>query len=212
MVIKYNRTSTNSQEGNRFQEDQTKYDLVLFDKGVSGSVEFRNRPKGQHLLNLVQEGKVTKVVFEDLSRSGRNTVDVITTLRFLDENEVNVEVRNIGLQSRPNGKKNPIWNMITSVMSSIYELERENILERTSMGRKVFVNNGGKLGRPNGSNENDREFLRKEKSQLILKYLRKEKYSMREIVKLTNSSLQTVSKVKKVGQRVGEIPDNPTEG
>ena len=61
-------------------------------------------------------------------------------------------------------------------------------------------------------NENDREFLRKEKSQLILKYLRKEKYSMREIVKLTNSSLQTVSKVKKVGQRVGEIPDNPTEG
>jgi DNA invertase Pin-like site-specific DNA recombinase len=80
------------------------------------------------------------------------------------------------------------------------------------MGRKVFVNNGGKLGRPNGSNENDREFLRKEKSQLILKYLRKEKYSMREIVKLTNSSLQTVSKVKKVGQRVGEIPDNPTEG
>lgn len=212
MVIKYNRTSTNSQEGHRFQEDQTKYDLVLFDKGVSGSVEFRNRPKGQHLLNLVQEGKVTKVVFEDLSRSGRNTVDVITTLRFLDENEVNVEVRNIGLQSRPNGKKNPIWNMITSVMSSIYELERENILERTSMGRKVFVNNGGKLGRPNGSNENDREFLRKEKSQLILKYLRKEKYSMREIVKLTNSSLQTVSKVKKVGQRVGEIPDNPTEG
>lgn len=212
MVIKYNRTSTNSQEGNRFQEDQTKYDLVLFDKGVSGSVEFRNRPKGQHLLNLVQEGKVTKVVFEDLSRSGRNTVDVITTLRFLDENEVNVEVRNIGLQSRPNGKKNPIWNMITSVMSSIYELERENILERTSMGRKVFVNNGGKLGRPNGSNENDREFLRKEKSQLILKYLRKEKYSLREIVKLTNSSLQTVSKVKKVGQRVGEIPDNPTEG
>ena len=212
MVIKYNRTSTNSQEGNRFQEDQTKYDLVLFDKGVSGSVEFRNRPKGQHLLNLVEEGKVTKVVFEDLSRSGRNTVDVITTLRFLDENEVNVEVRNIGLQSRPNGKKNPIWNMITSVMSSIYELERENILERTSMGRKVFVNNGGKLGRPNGSNENDREFLRKEKSQLILKYLRKEKYSLREIVKLTNSSLQTVSKVKKVGQRVGEIPDNPTEG
>ena len=212
MVIKYNRTSTNSQEGNRFQEDPTKYDLVLFDKGVSGSVEFRSRPKGQYLLNLVQEGKVTKVVFEDLSRSGRNTVDVITTLRFLDENEVNVEVRNIGLQSRPNGKKNPIWNMITSVMSSIYELERENILERTSMGRKVFVNNGGKLGRPNGSNENDREFLRKEKSQLILKYLRKEKYSMREIVKLTNSSLQTVSKVKKVGQRVGEIPDNPTEG
>lgn len=208
MIVKYNRTSTNSQEGHRFQDDTTNYDLVLFDKGVSGSVEFRKRPYGQKLLELVNNGKVTKVVFEDLSRSGRNTVDVITTLKYLDDNQVNVEVRNIGLQSRPNGKKNPIWNMITSVMSSIYELERENILERTSTGRKIYVKNGGKLGRPHGSNENDKEFLKKEKSQLILKYLKKEKYSMREIVKLTKSSLQTVSKVKKVGQRVGEISDN----
>jgi len=211
MRIKYNRTSTNSQDGNRFQLDPNKYDLVLFDKGVSGSVEFRNRPKGQQLLDLVKEGKVTKVVFEDLSRSGRNTVDVITTLRFLDEHEVNVEVRNIGLQSRPNGTKNPIWNMITSVMSSIYELERENILERTTLGRKIYVNNGGKLGRPSGSNENDKKFIEKEKSQQILKYLKKDKYSMREIVKLTNSSLQTVSKVKKVGRRVGEILDSSIE-
>jgi len=211
MRIKYNRTSTNSQDGNRFQLDPNKYDLVLFDKGVSGSVEFRKRPKGQQLLDLVKEGKVTKVVFEDLSRSGRNTVDVITTLRFLDEHEVNVEVRNIGLQSRPNGTKNPIWNMITSVMSSIYELERENILERTTLGRKIYVNNGGKLGRPSGSNENDKKFIEKEKSQQILKYLKKDKYSMREIVKLTNSSLQTVSKVKKVGRRVGEILDSSIE-
>lgn len=208
MVIKYNRTSTNSQEGNRFQDDPNTYDLVLFDKGVSGSVEFRKRPNGERLLKLVEEGKVDRVVFEDLSRSGRNTVDVITTLKFLDDNMVNVEVRNIGLQSRPNGRKNPIWNMITSVMSSIYELERENILERTSIGRKIYVKNGGKLGRPVGSNENEREFLRKEKSQLILKYLRKGKYSMREIVKLTESSLQTVSKVKKVGLKYGEVPDN----
>lgn len=211
MRIKYNRTSTNSQDGNRFQLDPNTYDLVLFDKGVSGSVEFRNRPKGQQLLDLVKEGKVTKVVFEDLSRSGRNTVDVITTLRFLDVHEVNVEVRNIGLQSRPNGTKNPIWNMITSVMSSIYELERENILERTTLGRKIYVNNGGKLGRPSGSNENDKKFIEKEKSQQILKYLKKDKYSMREIVKLTNSSLQTVSKVKKVGRRVGEILDSSIE-
>ena len=41
---------------------------------------------------------------------------------------VNVVVESMGnLQSIVNGKKNPIWNLITSVMSSLYELERENI-------------------------------------------------------------------------------------
>jgi DNA invertase Pin-like site-specific DNA recombinase len=152
---------------------------------------------------------VEEVVVEELSRLGRNTVDVLTTLNWLEEKSVNVVVRGMGnLQSHIDGKKNPIWNMITSVMSSIYELERENILERTSIGRKIYVKNGGKLGRPVGSNENEKEFLRKEKSQLILKYLRKGKYSMREIVKLTESSLQTVSKVKKAGLKYGEISDN----
>ena len=37
MIVKYNRTSTIQQDGNRFELDKGNYDLVLFDKGVSGS-------------------------------------------------------------------------------------------------------------------------------------------------------------------------------
>ena len=61
------------------------------------------------------------------------------------------------------------------------------------------------MGRPTGSNENEREFLKKEKSQSILKYLKKGKYSMREVVVLTKSSLQTISKVKKIGLKYGDL-------
>ena len=50
-------------------------------------------------------------------------------------------------------------------MSSLYELERENILERTEMGRKMYVMNGGKLGRKVGTTENRSDFLKKEKTQ-----------------------------------------------
>ena len=60
-----------------------------------------------------------------------------------------------------------IWNLITSVMSSLYELERENILERTEMGRKMYVMNGGKLGRKIGTKENRSDFLKKEKMNEI---------------------------------------------
>ena len=202
MRVKYNRTSTIQQDGNRFELDDNPYDLVLFDKGVSGSVPFNERPEGKRLMNLVRSGHVTTVVFEELSRTGRNTVDVLNTLEILEENEVNVVVRNLGIQSRPNGKpKNPVWKMIVSVMSSLYEMEREHIRERTEMGRMVYLMKGGKLGRPKNSTESDHKFLNKPKSQEILKYLNKGKFSQREISKLCRVSPKTVKKVKDISSR-----------
>ena len=108
---------------------------------------------------------------------------------------MNVKVRNIGLESRPNGKKNPVWKMITSVMSSLYEMELENIKERTHYGRMMYVRNGGKLGRPRGSSETEREFLQKETSQEIQKYLEKG-FAIREITKVVGCSPNTVVKVR----------------
>jgi len=139
MKVKYNRTSTINQDGERFKLDKTEYDLTLFDKGVSGMGN---------------------------------------------------------LQSHINGKKNPIWNLITSVMSSLYEMERENILERTEMGRKMYVLNGGKLGRKVGSNENIQSFLNKPKNQQIISLLDKGK-SVRDICGRLDVSTKTVVKVRK---------------
>ena len=197
MKIKYNRTSTIQQEGKRFDLDKTEYDLTIFDKGVSGKIPFSEREGGIKLTTLVHEGKVTEVVVEELSRLGRNTIDTLTTLKFFEDNGVNVVVKSMGnLQSMVNGKKNPIWNLITSVMSSLYELERENILERTEMGRKMYVMNGGKLGRKIGTTENRSDFLNKEKTQKILSLLEKGK-SVRDISGRLGVSTKTVVKVRK---------------
>jgi DNA invertase Pin-like site-specific DNA recombinase len=197
MKIKYNRTSTINQEGERFKLDKDIYDLTLFDKGVSGKVPFNEREKGKELVKLVSDGKVSELVVECLSRLGRNTVNTLTTLKWLEDNGVNVVVRGMGnLQSHIDGKKNPIWNLITSVMSSLYELERENILERTEMGRKMYVINGGKLGRKIGTVENRQEFLQKETNQKIISLLEKGK-SVRDISGRLGVSTSTVVKVRK---------------
>lgn len=201
MKVKYNRVSTLQQSGDRFELDSDTYDLTLLDK-VSGSVPFKDRPKGKEVVSLVEEGKVSKLVVSEFSRLGRNTGDVIRTLEYLEQHEVNVNVLNVGLQSRPNGKKNPIWKMISSVMSSLYEMELENIKERTMMGRAVYVQKGGKLGRPEGSTENERQFLNKEKSQEILKYLKKNR-TIREICKITSASNKTVIKTKRLASKNG---------
>ena len=197
MKIKYNRTSTINQDGERFKMDKDNYDLTLFDKGVSGKVPFKERENGKVLVGLISEGKVSELVVEELSRLGRNTIDTLTTLKWLDDNGVNVVVKGMGnLQSQVNGKKNPIWNLITSVMSSLYELERENILERTEMGRKMYVINGGKLGRRVGTVENRREFLQKETNQKIISLLDKGK-SVRDISGRLGVSTSTIVKVRK---------------
>ena len=43
--------------------------------------------------------------------------------------------------------------MISPPMSSLYEMIPENIKERTMVGSQDYVQNGGVLGRPKGSNE-----------------------------------------------------------
>jgi DNA invertase Pin-like site-specific DNA recombinase len=202
MRVKYNRISSLSQTGNRFSADTEKYDLTLMDK-ISGSVKFFERPKASELKGIIENYHKTTtkepftLVVEEYSRLGRNTSDLIFTLEWMEKMEVNVVVRNLGLQSRPNGKKNPIWKMISSVMSAIYEMESENIRERTMVGRMVYVKNGGVLGRPNNSFEDTKTFLNKPKNKKIVEYLNKG-WSMREIAKQLDTSTKTILKVKKL--------------
>lgn len=203
MRIKYNRLSSISQTGNRYEHDTEKYDLTMLDR-VSGSVLFFERTKGLELKKLVEDGKVSELVVEEFSRLGRNTGDVINTLDWLDKHEVNVYVRNIGLYSRPNGERNPIWKMISSVMSSLYEMELDNIRERTRVGRLMFVQKGGILGRKVGTNESENDFINKPKSLKVLDYLKKE-YTIREICKICDVSIGTTMKVKKIGLKLSMI-------
>lgn len=197
MKVKYNRTSSVGQEGARFDLDTQTYDEVLFDKGVSGKVPFKERPEAKRLVKWVEEGKVKELVVAEISRLGRNTGDCISVLEWLEEYEVNVVIQSNSLQSRPNGVKNPIWKVITSIFSSIYEMELENIKERTTAGRIAYVQNGGKLGKPKGSNESTRQFLTKDKNVEITRLLSKGRtYS--EISSITGASPTTISKVKRL--------------
>jgi DNA invertase Pin-like site-specific DNA recombinase len=204
MRVKLNRVSTSQQTGDRFEMDTEKYDLTLFER-VSGTIPFFERENGKELKKLVDEGKVKELVVEEISRISRSVKDTINVLQWLDDNEVNVYVRNLGLHSRPNGQKNPIWNMISSVMSSLYEMELENIRFRTRVGQLVYIQKGGVMGRKKGTTENDQKFMDKPKNKLILEHLKKDKFTIREISKLCDVSFNTIIKVKKVSQKLNML-------
>lgn len=201
MRVKYNRVSTILQTGNRFEADTEKYDLVLLDK-ISGSVKFKDRPDAKKLIKLIEDGKVSEIISEEFSRLGRNTGDVINTLDYFEKMSVNVRIRNLGIESRPGGKKNPVWKILSATMSSLYEMELDNIKDRTTVGRMVYVQNGGILGRPKGSGQSDFQFINKSKNQKVIDFLKKER-TIREIAKQFDMSTRTVMKVKTTALKMG---------
>jgi DNA invertase Pin-like site-specific DNA recombinase len=203
MRIKYLRVSTLNQTGNRFEVDKENYDLVLFDK-ISGVVPFRERPEAKKLIQIIESGQEVTLIVDEISRLGRTTSDTIQMMDYFDKKEVTVIVKNLGIQSRTNQKKNPIWNLIIATMSSLNQLELESIKERTMAGRQVYVARGGVLGRKTGTTESIRQFIEKPKSKKILEYLEKG-WTLREIAKQVDASTKTVMKVKSTATKLQMI-------
>jgi DNA invertase Pin-like site-specific DNA recombinase len=203
MRIKYLRVSTMQQTGFRFEVDKENYDLVLFDK-ISGTVPFKERPEAKKLIEIIESGQEVTLICDEISRLGRSTSDTINMMDYFDKKEVTVIVKNLGLQSRTNGKKNPIWNLIIATMSSLNQLELESIKERTMAGRQVYVAKGGILGRKTGTTESNRKFIEKPKSIKILDFVKKD-WTLRQIAKQLDVSTKTVHKVKMVAQELEMI-------
>lgn len=195
MRLKYQRTSTNAQLGNRFETDSDAYYKVYFDQGVSGLIPFAERTEARKLIKLVEGGGVTEIVLEELRDLGRNMIDVLKSLSYFEEKDICLYIRSLALRSHVDGKKNELWNLVTGIMSSLYAMELENLRTRTQMGLVAYQLRGGKLGRPSGSFENERAFLAKPKSLEIARFLRMGK-SVRDIAGRLNISTATVQKVR----------------
>jgi DNA invertase Pin-like site-specific DNA recombinase len=197
--IKYQRTSSVQQKGERFStDDASKYSEVIFDQGVSGTKPFRERTGGKKIISLVEQGLLKELVLPELRDLGRTLNDSISVLDFLEKNNVSVVIQSLGnIASLINGKRNPLWTLISSVMSALYAMELENLKLRTEMGRTAYLMRGGRLGRTKGSNETNATFLNKTKTQEVISLLRHSK-STRDICSRLKVSPNLVSKVRKL--------------
>jgi len=189
---RYNRISTINQNIER-QLIKQNPDEVLYNDVVSGSKPFRERDGGERLINDVQDGTVNFVVVSSIDRLGRNLHDIINTLELFKKNNVVVRVDNLGLESIVNGKKNPTFDLIISVMANVAVMERETMLERQREGIAIAKAKGTYKGRVRGSTESKEDVLSKYKP--VVKLLN-ENFSLRKTAKLADVSLGTVQKVK----------------
>lgn len=202
MTIKYNRSSSVSQSGNRFKIDKRKYDKTIHET-ISGRVPFEKRSGGHELMSLIREGVVEKVVFADLSRCGRNLADTRAILdEIVEVHDVRVEILGQNLHSHDeNGNISGVWKITSSILLSIHEMNRDILLQLCSEGRKAYVEAGGKLGRPENSFESESDFIKKKQSRSVLRLLNQGK-SQRDIQARLKCSPKTITKVRRVAKKM----------
>lgn len=198
LVVKYVRVSTSHQKVERQIIDNVGIDRVYEDI-VSGSIPFASRPMGGKLYADILSKRISTVVVHSLDRLGRDTIDILKTIQFMEENGVLISILSLGLNSRQNGKPNPIFKMVSTIVASLAEAEKSNIRERTQEGINAARQRGVVFGRSFGSKETRKDFLDKQSSKDVIKLLNKgNDLTIREIARLANVSPQTVQKVKKV--------------
>jgi DNA invertase Pin-like site-specific DNA recombinase len=192
MKARYNRISTASQNIERQLAKQSPNEKIYNDV-ISGSVAFSDRAKGGELLQAIKAGEISYVSVSSIDRLGRNLQNIINTIALFAEYGVTLRVDNLGIESMINGKKNPTFDLIASVMANVSAMERDTLLERQREGIAIAKAKGIYKGRVRGSVESKEEVLAKYKS--VVKLLN-EKYSLRKTAKLADVSLGTVQKVK----------------
>ena len=178
------------------------YDLVeVFNEHVSGAKKNSDRPilveaieKCKELSEL-KDARVILLVSE-LSRVGRNAFEVLETIKTLVDNGINLYLQKEQMTLLDdNGKPSLFAPIMLATLSTCAQLERENITFRLNSGRKRYIENGGRLGRPRGSVKTTEKKLEEYKEVITLL---KKNYTMRDVAKLSGVSISSVQRVKKL--------------
>ena len=140
--IGYIRVSTKEQNTGRQYEDFTAKGIALdkvFEEKLSG--KNTDRPQLQAMLSYLREGDTLFV--ESFSRLARSTRDLLNIVNTLTEKGVSfVSLKENVDTTTPHGK------FMLTVFAGLYELERDNILERQREGIDLALKEGRSYGRP----------------------------------------------------------------
>lgn len=170
--------------------------IKIFQEHVSGAKANQEREILAECLEYCKIEPPDTLMVTELSRLGRSTVEVLKAVEVLTAARVNVFILDLNLSTLDEDKKeNPVAKMVLTVLALGAEMERKLILGRLNSGRELAKKKGVKMGRPKGSALSDEDLQAKYPE--VVKHLKKEKNSIREISKLTGVSVSTVQRVKK---------------
>ena len=199
-AIIYARVSTAGQDYDRQlaelkqYADRMGYDVVkTFSEKISGAKKVEERQALTELLNYIEVNKVDKVLIYECSRLSRRAVDFLSIIEIFNEKKISLYIHQNGLETLlPNGEINPIATLVLGILAQFNSMERSLIRSRMESGYNNYRNNGGVVGRKVGYRKTN-EQMKEEYAEEIR--LLKKAYSLRNISKITHTSVNTLRKL-----------------
>ena len=163
---------------------------------ISGTKKNEEREGISKLKEAVTKQKPDIVCCWEISRISRTSLGFHQLVSFLTENKTSLYIQNLNLQTLDeSGNENHITSLILSLLAEIAKMETITLKTRVKVALQNLKNKGVILGRPKNSMEPKEKIL--EKYSEVVRYLEKG-LSLREVAKLTNTSLNTTLKVSKL--------------
>ena len=176
--------------------DKNEYQVEkIFTENISGAKKNEERPVLCECLDYCITNKIDTLLISELSRLGRNVDEVLANVRLCKDKHLNIYFQKEALSIfQADGTQNPFLNIFISVLGTCAEMERENIKFRLNSGRKLYIENGGKLGRKVGSVKSAEQ--KKTQYKQVISLLKKGE-SIRNTAKIAGVGVSTVQRIKK---------------
>lgn len=165
---------------------------AVFSEKISGAKKNSERKELSRMVDYVQAHHISKVAVTELSRLGRDTLQVLEVIEQFNKLGISLFIQNYGIETlTANGEVNPMSQFLITILAEIVRMERKTIRERVESGYKNYRANGGKVGRKEGyrKSESDMREQYAEEIRLLRKGI-----SLRNISKITGTSVNTIRK------------------
>jgi len=169
---------------------------AVFAEKLSGAKKNQDRQELMKMVDFVKQHEIDKIMVTELSRLGRDPLQILQTLAILNEHKISLYIQTYNIETlTPEKEINPMSQFLITILAEIARMERRTIENRLSSGYRNFRQKGGIVGR--------REGFRKSHESMKVEYdeeirMLKRGYSYRHIGQITNTNKNTLTKLKKL--------------
>ena len=118
---------------------------------IQESLETDRNKELDRVKKLVEAGKVTKVIVDEVSRIGRRNAAVLEFMLFLEQHQVSLYWHTHSIETlQANGKRSAKAAVVFDLLEEMAGAERQAIVDRTKSGLAAARARGRNGGRPKG--------------------------------------------------------------
>lgn len=167
-----------------------------FAEKVSGVKKNHERVELMNMIEYVNNNQIDTVCVTELSRLGRDPVQILQTIETLNDHKISLFIQNYNIETLTLEKEiNPMSQFLITILAEIARMERRTTENRLSSGYKNYREKGGVVGRKAGYRKSS-DLMKEEYQEEII--MLKRGYSYRHIGQITSTNKNTLTKLKKL--------------